>query len=419
MLVELTVRNFKAIKEEQVFSMVASARRELRREQVFSPGPRALDLLHAAVLYGPNASGKSTWVQAIAFMRRMVVVSAFNRQVGDEISGLEPFALDEATGREPCEFEAIFIADGVRYQYGFSADHKKVHGEWLIAFPEGRAQRWFERSPDGKWFFGGKFQGQKQVIRDATRDNALFLSTAVMLNNQQLRPVYNWFKSRLHVLRSNDILPMYTATRCLDRQRRDKVLSLLQAADLSIDDLEVKKDPFADEMLSPGLDPERRDRILKEWESKGRELVSVRFVHKSDKGQISLKMDQQSDGTRVLFGLSEPIADVLEHGRVLIIDELSNHFHSLLTRLLVHKFSNACNPHHAQLIFTTHDSSLLSADMLRRDQIWFFERNRQTGLSSILFPLSDFKPRKEEALEKGYLEGRYGGVPYLSGSLHG
>ena len=318
---------------------------------------------------------------------------------------------------EPSEFEVLFLQEEVRYQYGFAVNHTRITHEWLIAYPEGRPQRWFEREYDAasneeSWYFGSKFKGHKTILQETTRANALFLSTAVQLNNEQLKPIYNWFHQKLRTIGVGGLSPTYSALRCKKEADRRKVLELLNAADLSISDIEVEMKKFDLNDLPSDMPEPLKEVIHKELD--GKEMPEVKFLHKvvGSEDLVALDSDDESVGTRKLFALAGPWLDVLENGYVLFADELNNSMHPLMVRFLISLVNNPqINTKNAQLIFSTHDTSVLDNDLFRRDQIWFTEKDDNNATK--LYPLSDFTPRKGEALEKGYLKGRYGALPYI------
>lgn len=415
MLIEFNVTNFKSIQKTQTLSMVASTAAELKEENTFTP-PKVPRLLRSAVIYGPNASGKSNLIEALSFMDYFVTTSSKQGQEGEGIT-TKPFLFNATSRNEPSEFEVIFMQDGQRYQYGFAVNQTRVLNEWLIAYPEGRPQRWYERETDpetGKdnWYFGSKFKGRKTVLQEATRNNALFLSTAVQLNNEMLRPIYNWFNHKLATIGTGGLPPARTTDMCATVEGKKKVLELLNAADLSISDIKIEMKTFDVDFLPPDMPDSLREFLKKDLD--GHEIPEVKFLHPAIgmEAPIVLDEDDESIGTRKLYSLAGPWIDVLEQGRVLFVDELNNSMHPLMVRFLISLINNPkTNKNNAQLIFSTHDTSTLDNDLFRRDQVWFTEKDEDN--STRLYPLSDFTPRKGEALEKGYLQGRYGALPFI------
>ncbi|MYN13895.1 AAA family ATPase [Pusillimonas sp. TS35] len=419
MLIEFSVANYRSILERQTLSMVASTYfKELETLNTFVPDqhvglPR---LLRSTALYGPNASGKSTLIQALQFVEGQVLTSQKESQAGDEID-VVPFKLTAASREADSEFEVTFVEQGVRYEYGFTCNRKRFTEEWLIAYPLGRAQKWFHRVFDVKagkdvYKFTTSFHGgrQRHTWATQTRSNALFFSTAIQLNNEQLKPAFDWFKSRLRVLRSvSGFNAGYTLRRCADEADRSRIVAFMNSADLSITDIRVKETVFSAELLPKDMPASIRDEFVKNMADK--KLVEPRFFHKDVNTQETVEFDEteESDGTRALFAFAGPWMDVLENERVLVVDELDTSLHPLLVHHLVKRLHHEGTQ--AQLIFTTHDTTLLSQKLLRRDQVWFMEKDENSA--SRLYPLSDFSPRDNEAIERGYLNGRYGGIPFL------
>jgi len=417
MLIEFSVTNYRSFLTTQSLTLAANTATELQKENSFiSPVSNLPRLLRSAVVYGPNAAGKSNLVQAIAFMKRFVLSSAKESQEGEKIDAM-PFLFDLESSQKPSEFEVLFIQDGIRYQYGFAVNPERVTGEWLFAYPEGRAQRWFERNYEPEtqkdiWYFGPKFTGLRKVWQEATRSNALFLSTAIQLNNEQLKPVFNWFDKTLVVLGEREsIAPVFSTGECEEAEKKKKVLKFMNAADLSITDISLEKKEFSMEDLPAEMPQSIKDEIARDFE--GKKLTQVLFLHpSSDNGEdVALELTEESAGTIKLFALAGPWLDVLENGLVFFVDELDTSLHPHLVRFLLSLLHNPeTNRHNAQLVFATHDTTVLDQSLMRRDQVWFVEKGEENATR--LYPLSDYKPRKGEALQKGYLYGRYGALPF-------
>ena len=417
MLIEFSVTNYRSFLTPQSLTLTANTATELQEENSFaSPVSNLPSLLRSAVVYGPNAAGKSNLVLAIAFMKRFVLASARESQEG-EIIDATPFLFNRQSKRNSSEFEVVFIQDGIRYQYGFAVNPERVTGEWLFAYPEGRAQKWFERNYDPEtrkdiWYFGPKFTGSRKVWQDATRANALFLSTAIQLNNEQLKPVFNWFDRKLRVIgQGENISPGFSADECEKEEKKEKILKFMNAADLSIADIFLEKKEFSMEDLPDEMPQSIKEEIAKDL--KGKKLTELFFMHpSSDNGEdVPLEFNEESAGTRKLFALAGPWLDVLDNGLVFFVDELDTSLHPHLVRFLLKLVHNPeTNPHNAQLVFATHDTTVLDQSLMRRDQVWFVEKDAENATR--LYPLSDYKPRKGEALQKGYLYGRYGALPF-------
>jgi len=424
MFIEFRVKNFRSIRDEQSLNLTAGKSHEMEDGHVFVAGAAGFRLLTSVAMYGANASGKSNILQAIAFMRHFVLNSA-EGQAGDEIE-IESFRLDKEFTSQSSSFEAHFIHEDVRYQYGFSVDRERVCEEWLLAYPFGKPQRWFERSwnnesEEMEWEYGPNFKGERAKLSGMTRENALYLSLGAKFNHPQLTPMFKWFREHLRGLihPSGKGLAAYTAMRCEGNKGfKEHIAQLLKVADVGIDGFKVDSCSFSEDEieLPPDMPDEVRKFILNDM--KGRKKFDISTIHHtngSDAGVI-FDMSDESDGTRRLFALAGPWLDVLEHGYTLFIDELDASMHPLLARKLVALFHDpAINTKGAQLVFTTHDTTLLDTSLFRRDQIMFTEKDERGATR--LYSLLEYSPRKTEALQKGYLAGRYGALPYL-GDFH-
>lgn len=414
MLIRFRVENFRSIREEQEFSMVASALSEHPETPV--PTGAGVQLLRAAAVYGPNASGKSALFHALSFMRSAVIASHQTWLPGGGIPRT-PFALDEASALKPSLFAVDLLVDGVRYEYGFTADSARVLEEWLYAYPRGRRQEWFTRDfgRDVEFAFSRSLAGENRAISALTRPNSLFLSAAAQNNHEQLMPVYKWFTEKLRIVDDDTrrFSERYAVSLCRHEQNRKALLTLLASADLGVTDIEFVESGFATE--APGWDERYGGTGLVDAFRSSFQAPRVRLWHSGGASEpsVPLPFEQESRGTRTLFGLLAILVTGLDKGGTVAVDELDQSLHSHLARQIVARFmSPDGNPRAAQLLFNTHDTNLLTEDLLRRDQVWFTEKTADGATR--LFPLTDFHARKSENLERGYLQGRYGAVPSLS-----
>lgn len=417
MLIEFNVTNYLSIREQTTLSLVKAKSEELKSTNTFVPeAPATPELLRSSALYGANAAGKSNFIKALRFMKGLVMRSAIESQAGEKLA-VTTFLLDETSKKKPSEFEVTFVSQGVRYQYGFAVTQERIIEEWLLAYPKGRPQRWIARAYDEKsqayvWGKMEKLSGQKQLWQAATRSNALFLSTAIQLNNQQLTPVFEWFSSTLHVAGIGVWSPSFSIELCENLETKNKIIRFLKAADVDIDDIQLEKEKFNKVNLPDNM-PDEIKKIV-EGKYRDQSIVNVKTGHSLTSGKkVLFDIADESDGTQKFFALAGPWIDTLENGYVLVIDELHDNLHPLMVKFLIDLFHcRETNPKNAQLIITTHDTSILNQEMFRRDQIWFCEKDKEQ--SSKLYPLTDFSPRKGvENLERGYLAGRYGALPYL------
>jgi hypothetical protein len=417
MLIEFSVANYRSFKNRVTFSMVAapikSKDKSLDENNVFEVRPR-LNLLTSAAIYGANASGKSNFVSAMRFMREFVLSSTEETRARGRIN-LDPFRLSAETSGKPSRLEIVFMAAGVQYRYGFEADRERVHREWLYHVPTIREARLFEREGDevrlSEAFREGKGLAEK------TRPNALFLSVVAQFNGRTAKIIANWFLD-LEVISGLDDrwLRFMTESLFSDPQRLAEVTYFIKTLDLSIDDLRLELDQQAINRFRS----EFPDLFQAGEERKFPGLYQIKTAHRTYNmiGQPSdtvfLDLDEhESEGTRKLFALAGPLLSTLGFGSVMIADEFDARLHPLITRRLVEAFnSHESNPLHAQLVFTTQDTNLLDNSLLRRDQIWFAEKDNYGATD--LYSLAEYKGvRNDASYEKDYIRGRYGAIPYL------
>lgn len=417
MLIRFSVENFRSIREEQEISLVASTLSE-HPETLVPAGGYRFELLRAAAVYGPNASGKSALFHALSFMRAAVTES-HRMWAPDGGVPRTPFALDADSRFEPSTFEVDVLIGGIRYEYGFTVDSERVHEEWLYAYPRGKRQEWFTRdaSRDMEFTFNRALPGENRSIGLLTRPNSLFLSAAAQNNHTLLLPIYMWFVQSLWIVddSTRSYFERYTVEQCRAETYRNSLSAQLAAADLGINGIEFNEDDTANEQQAL-YDPVRLPAL------RGKRVAqapSVRLSHSTDHDPgvgVALPFEQESRGTRTLFALLGILNWCLGTGGTVVVDELDQSLHSQLASRIVGLFiSPDTNPNAAQLLFNTHDTNLLSEDLLRRDQVWFTEKTGEGATR--LFPLTDFRARKHENLERGYLQGRYGAIPSLADAL--
>lgn len=415
MLVEFHTKNFRSLRDEQVLSLVASKDKTLLATNTIATGVNATPrLLCSAAVYGANASGKSNLIKALQYMRGVVMTSANQFQPGQTFD-IAPFRLNGINGSQATEFEVTFLIGKVRYQYGFTLTAERIVSEYLLVYKAFKPQRWFDRYWDaatGKdiYEFSASLKGAKSVWEGATRGNALFLSMAVQLNSEQLRPVFDWFINQLVVINQLALIGNQFSLQILQQpEKRKAICNFLAAADISITDIDVVTHKKSGQVMHFDLAAGKSELRAEEFEEN-----QLRFHHVTEHGEAMFNLEDESTGTRNLLSLAGPLLDMLNKGRTLVIDELDASLHPLLVRQIVRLFHTPeINTNGAQLVFTTHDTSLLDApDLLRRDQVWIVEKDRDQASS--LVSLAEFSPRKTEALERGYLMGRYGGIPFIN-----
>jgi predicted ATPase len=410
-LLRFRVANHRSIRADHELSLVATEFNEgtARLTGVRAEG-REIGVVPVIGIFGANASGKSNVLAALRAMREAVRSSLAEWAQGSGVPR-EPFALDPAAREDTTLFEIDLLLGErpIRYTYGFEVSDERVEAEWLHAFPHGRKQVWFDREADREqreefFFPGDGLRGGKERLAQFTRPNSLFLTVAASLNHPQLSAIHRWFLDNIWIVAPGDDVALrgeYTRrllTTARDSDRRQKqIAAMLRVADLGVAGLQI----------DPSVAAEQQ----------------VRLLHHSSTGQ-PVPLDfarQESLGTFAWFSFLGPLLDVLDGGSVLLVDELDASLHPMLAAEVIRLFQDpAANRRGAQLIFTTHDATLLGTSLvdrpIDRDQVWITAK-RQTGETE-LYPLIDSRPRKDENLERGYLRGRYGGVPRVtSGEL--
>lgn len=414
MLIEFRVKNFYSIQDEQIFSLVANRQKE-HKNNTFILKNDNLTLLKSAAIYGANAVGKSNLIKAFSVMKEIVLKSAMVQR-GEKLPTL-PFLLGDNLD-EVSEFELSFIAQNVKYTYGFSTSQEQIFNEWLFAYPNGRRQTIFTRKFNEKTkqyiYEDRNLLGSKKLWENSTRENALFLSTAIHLNSQQLKPVFDWF------LYNSDISGIggFTFRNSLDvtidvfKKQPKELLECLRAADLDIENLKIDEQEIGLQDLPSNI-PNEAVEMLKKSQNNKIWRVDIKTTHLNQQGKaIDFDINLESDGTRQFFAFLGPILDTLDKGKILIVDELHNHLHPAMTKFIINLFHNEkINKKNAQLIFTTHETSILHKDIFRKDQIYFCEKQNK---ASKFYSLSDFKGLRENIdYEKSYLLGRFGALPNL------
>jgi uncharacterized protein len=413
MLLGFSVGNYRSFKETVTFSMVAAKLKakdqSLDEENVFNAAGD-LNLLKSAAIYGANASGKSNFIQALTFMRSFILNSSKETQV-EEFINVEPFRLAVETETKPSFFEIVFMLEGKKYRYGFEVNFRQIVSEWLFYSPTTKEAKLFTRDESGV-SFSNNFKEGKGIV-EKTRDNALFLSVVAQFNGQIALQVLGWFR-KLGIMSAllDSRNRAYTLARLQEKDSKLEIIRLIKSLDLGIDDIEL-------EQVKP-LNPVGQKGLFGDLnKSSVRDYFFIRTLHRktdSEGRQVSTETfdldENESDGTRKLFSLSGSLVDVLKKGEILVIDELDARLHPLITCTIIRLFnSNETNPNNAQLIFTTHDTNLLSNTIFRRDQIWFAEKNKQGATS--LYSLAEFKVRNDASFEKDYIQGRYGAIPFI------
>ena len=424
--------NYRSFRKLSTLNLAASSQDKTLPDNCISsdsPSLAGKRWIKGLALYGANASGKTTILEAFEALADMVKTSAKMTDPKEPIAQIKPFALSPGQPVSPTAFAVVFVADDVRYEYRVAATRERIWHESLRAFPNKVEQLWFSRD----WnVVAGNYDWTPEQPSGFRRDtqlegytlsNTLFLSRAVASNRTELEPVFRWFKDRVVFMDLSARSQMgvgYTLGQLAEHTPlSSRIIELLRHADLGVTSAKAieQRPPTKDlkdlEELAAHLPPEVQDRLREEkW-------LQPELTHRGSKAaEVALPWPLESAGTHRYFSLVGPWLDILSNGYTVCIDELETSMHPLMVRELLRLFF--CpkeNPKGAQILFTTHNPLLLDATLLRRDQVWFTEKDAEG--ESHLYPLTDYSPRKGESLVRGYLAGRYGGVPFVPAGLSG
>ena len=392
------------------------------------PGLAGKRWVKGVALFGANASGKTTLLLALGALAEMVRNSAMMTDPKASIPQFEPFALAPGEPECPTAFAVTFVAEGARYEYRVAATRERIWHESLRAFPKAKEQLWFSRdwnAESGSYAWSPErpsgFQRDIQ-LEGYTLSNMLFLSKAVASNRTELEPVFRWFKERLNFLdlsARSRLLPRFTMEKARDHTPfRDRIIELLGHADLGVTGVRIKEERASEEEIEKMIKNKEMGPVARQSIANGR-WIEPELTHRfNGTMQLPLPWAWESAGTHRLFGLAGPWLEILTNGYTVCVDGLESSMHPLMVRELLRLFFSATeNPHGAQILFTTHNPLLLDSTLLRRDQVWFTEKDAEG--ESHLYPLTDYSPRKGESLVRGYLSGRYGAVPFIPEGLLG
>ena len=414
MLVQFTFENFRSVRDTVTFSMVSGLHNQHSVLQA-----RNYSLLPSAVIYGANASGKSNILRALDYMKAMVLNSRKVFQSTDTLSH-EPFRLSTETINASSSFEVIFFNRQIKYRYGFEADSTTVYSEWLFADEKGKEAKLFFRDCDS-----GEFYVNPEKFREGkglkVLPNSLFIWKCDQEGGEISGSILEWFKNLnlLNGMRPSDYL-MFTLNQMKNPEFYEEIKKLVTAADFGINDLRIQEDRFS--LVLPEnipLPPDISAKILQEASSPlikvGIKTVHAKFDNDGSQSgfeEFELGTDE-SEGTKKYFCLSAPFIDTLRNGKVLLVDELDASLHPLLTMALISLFNNPeINTRNAQLIFASHDTNLLNQKLFHKSQIWFTEKD--SAGSTHLHSLVEYKNvRATDNLEKHYIQGKYGAIPYI------
>jgi AAA15 family ATPase/GTPase len=439
MLLRFIFDNLCCFAQEAEFSMLASQDNQHPKHAMRLREGYKHQALRVAALYGANAHGKTKLVEAMALAQKLIVQG---RKPGQSLP-IAPFRLDAEKRGQPSRFEFVIFHEGVEYTYGLVADSQRIWEEWLFARPKAQETRYFERLTDAqgstKIEFGPslkRLEGSDakflEFIARGTRANQLFLTEAMERNVKAVIPLYEWFDNILTIIPANKGMQPIALRAYEEHSFIDFMSAFLHLADTGIDSVVAEAEALDYERHLPGA-PEVFRQMLADGLAEGHALaienedgpfltlrpgvegpsiISLKTQHQDQQGEaVSFSLEDESSGTQRLMQLLPILADLQAGHKVYVIDELDRKLHPLLSRLFVETFLENSKDQNSQLIFTTHETSLLDLDLLRRDEIWFVEKD-QAGASH-LYSLASLKVRPDLKIERGYLQGRFGAIPFI------
>lgn len=418
MLIYFKFKNFMSFGEECAFDMTANTDKQHRENLIDNKYSKI------ALIYGANASGKTSFIQAIAFVRWLVGHS--NNMLDNTPIPVIPFRFRPNEDKIPSEFEMMFIFQGKRYCYAFSCTQEKIIRERLDVYNSSKATNIFERTDTDNYTFKHDMKFLCDVKEKNTK-NKLFLVTSATWNYALTKPVVDFIITRLFPYAFNEPWSVYLEKIQNNgefEQYKKFSLNLFENSDFSISDFVIREKKFKDvprdfivNSIVSAMTQEHPETIEQIANSN---VYNILVTHKVyDKENISesqsytLDLREESLGTIQMFELSPVLYYVFKNGITFFVDEIDKSLHPMLARYIIKLFLNPeVNTNNAQLIANTHDTNLLDLNILRRDEIWFTERDYKNGKTT-LYPLSDFSPRKDENIEKAYLLGRFGAIPFI------
>lgn len=419
MLIQFSVTNFLSFRDETVLSL-STNKDNSHSENLLSF--KNEHILPSVAIYGANAAGKSNLHKALT--AAIIMIRNSNNLQVDQPLMVTPFLLDSKSRFDKTKFDFIYTYNDVKYEYGFVLDSNQVWEEYLYEYKSSKPSLIFERSEINKYKFTTKTKSQLSQIVDKNTSNKLFLATATSWNSDLTRDAYMWFATMIDTYDSQNLEDlMYTE---FDRHQNNNdsslntfMLHLLKKADINISNFNYESIKREVNQLPFELPPELQGLMnpipsAKKVLEQRRIVTSHQVVENGEKKEYPLNYFDESNGTKRLFTYGPVLKNALENGRTIIIDEIDNALHPAMTKSLIEMFQNPnINKNNAQLIFNTHEISLLDLNLFRRDQIYFVEKNNKTGVSD-LYSLDEFSPRKSENIQKGYLQGRYGAMPFVN-----
>ena len=415
MLVQFTVENFLSIRDKVYLSLEPSKDSE-HPENLITKGD--YKAVNSVAIYGANASGKSSLFKAIT-VALIMIRNSNNVQVTDKLP-MTPFKFDFESRNKPTSFEFTFIAkDGRKYIYGFSATTEKVVEEYLYCYNTSKPTLLFDLNENEKPKFNRAYKVKLEAAYQMNTANKLFLATATTWNVECTKSPFEWLAESIDTF--TDVMELGGVA--FEKYRTDEnrkyiefTKNLLKQADINISSIEVD----AKEVMGGPALPFQivvQGKIIPPNEGKHYDVeITTGYTvvdENGEKTEFSLTLQEESIGTQLLFFYGSLLKDAFEKGKTIVLDEIDKSMHPSLVKFIMNLFRDPdVNKNGAQLIVTTHETGILSLEMFRRDQIYFTEKDSISGVTD-LYSLDEFSVRKTENIEKGYLMGRYGAIPFL------
>jgi AAA15 family ATPase/GTPase len=418
MLLEFKVKNFRSIKDWQSFSMLAENKvKELNSSVLDKSG---FNFLPTAIFYGRNASGKSNFLEAFKALQFLVLESA-DFKVKEKILAYEPYRLNQKNTTEPVEFSIDFLTkNGMRYVYSIGFGELEIEYESLHFYPKSQPATLYNRKKGEKTIYGEYLTGRKKEIEDLLYQNQLFLSKVGTEKNEKLKDPFTFFSKHLFVSTVHDtdydnaLVQIFTQKMGKeDKLFKENINKLMRAADTGIERINIREEEIDLSRLPKEMPVETKKEIGEKYKYRIR-TVHKTFDGKNESGEVEFRLKDESTGTNKLLAVGGLVLEALADGQVLIIDEFDKSLHPKLTKALIRIFhSNKNNPNFSQLIFATHDVSLLDNELFRRDQVWFAEKEYE-GCSHY-YALSEIPGvRSNTPYEKWYTSGRFRATPVIN-----
>lgn len=423
MLIEFKFGNFRSFRDEAVLSMEAMGLGRLKNCLI---SYNSMKLIPSVAIYGKNGGGKSNVIRAF-WLAVQFIKNAQRTQHENAKIPVKPFLLNDYSKDEPTFFEFTYVLDNVKYIYGFSATKEKIFSEYLYHSPKGQKATVFTRT-EQKFNFTEE-KAKRKLISEAVAPNQLFFSVACTMNDADCMRAMKWFRDYVFFSRDYADIPEQLLEYSNDKNMLAAISGYAKAADLGIEKMEFEfKDEVVKDFESEKNIPEEIRFALTAFMQNLKENSNISEIglQKSEvratsyhnginkngiKTSFTLDLSDESDGTRKLMSIAPAIESVLNNGGIVLVDELEKELHPMLVNYIVAKFqSKTSNPNGAQLIFTTHNTELLNMELMRKDQLYFADKNRKDGASE-LYSIGDFSTKTADNIRKGYLAGKYGATP--------